>query len=55
MSELVTINVFGEIYSGIIENDEMFNGGKKIIIETTGGTMCLAIESFKKDIQKPKK
>ena len=51
MIKEIIINVFDSFYKGIIKKDKSFAGGKKIVIETTGGTMCISTELFKKEIE----
>ena len=54
MNELITINIFGQSYSGILEEDKRFHGGDKITVETSGGTMDISAEIFKNKIDNEK-
>ena len=47
----MTIKVFDSFYKGRIEEDNYFDGGKKFVIEASGGTMCISIELIKKEIE----
>ena len=49
MTKEITIKVFDSFYRGRIEEDNYFDGGKKFVIETSGGTMCISTELIKKE------
>ena len=50
MIKKVTLNIFGSFQTGEIKKDSSFHGGEKIIIETSGGTMSISTELYKKEI-----